>query len=92
MICKGAAMLANRGGSGQAGSFAVECGDLSPLFRFADLSAKRSRVQRLNSASFSWFDGDKSPAESDDTSSHAKSSSFDFAFCCGVRQLPGAGC
>jgi hypothetical protein len=51
----------------------VECGDLSPLLRLADLSAKQSRVQRrAESPRSSQFDGDKSPAESGDESPHAK--------------------
>src|SRR5437867_10763597 len=51
----------------------LECGDLSPLFRFGDLSPKQGRVQRpARIGRLPAFDGDKSPAESADKSAHSK--------------------
>ena len=41
--------------------------------RLADLSAQQSRVQGLGAMPrASWFDGDKSPAESADKSAHSR--------------------
>src|SRR5437867_160744 len=51
----------------------LECGDLSPLFRFGDLSPKQGRVQRpARVGRLPAFDGDKAPAESADKSTHSK--------------------
>jgi len=51
----------------------MECGDLSPLPRFADSSAKQaafSDPKKMRRASS--FDGDKSPAKSGDKSPYSK--------------------
>src|SRR5213594_544004 len=51
----------------------LECGDLSPLFRFGDLSPKQGRGQRPGRIGrLPAFDGDESPAENADKSSHSK--------------------
>jgi len=51
----------------------LECGDLSPLFGFGDLSPKQGRVQRPGRfGRLPAFDGDKSPAESADKSAHSE--------------------
>src|SRR5437867_4017368 len=56
-----------------AGGKNLECGDLSPLCCFGDLSPKQGRVQRPGRVGrLPAFDGDKSPAESADKSAHSK--------------------
>jgi len=51
----------------------LECGDLSPLCRRADWSARQNRVQRFGKFNaLRNLDGDKSPAESGDKSPHSK--------------------
>jgi hypothetical protein len=49
---------------------ALECCDLSQLFRVADLSAALGAPRE---SAMPAFDGDKSPAESGDKSPHSKS-------------------
>jgi hypothetical protein len=64
----------------------LECGDLSPLSRLADLSARQSRVQRLGAVAHpDRFDGDKSPAQSADKSAHSKPNA------CGIAAPGGSG-